>query len=255
MLNAILIGVVALIGFLECGIGNSMVQRPIVMGPLVGIILGDVQTGLAVGATLELAFMGTQAIGAALPPEITAGGILGTAFAITSGAGADVAVALALPIATVALLVKNTYYLIIRGALLHASDRCAEKGDYKGVERYHLFSYLSYVVVMAVIIALCFQAGSPAVEAFLAIVPQFIMDGLSVASGVLPALGFAMLANMLLNKKVAPFFMIGFVLAAYLGMPVLGIAILGVMIALVMAMGGNNSGNTTVAEVAEDDDF
>lgn len=81
-------------------------------------------------------------------------------------------------------------------------------------------------------------------------VPQFIMDGLSVASGVLPALGFAMLANMLLNKKVAPFFIIGFVLAAYLGMPVLGIAILGVMIALLL-MNGNNSG----VEVSEDEDF
>ena len=71
-----------------------------------------------------------------------------------------------------------------------------------------------------------------------------------MASGVLPALGFAMLANMLLNKKVAPFFIIGFVLAAYLGMPVLGIAILGVMIALLL-MNGNNSG----VEVSEDEDF
>lgn len=252
MLNTILIGLVALFGFLECGIGNSMVQRPIVLGPLVGIILGDVQTGLAVGATLELAFMGSQAIGAALPPEITAGGILGTAFAITSGSGADVAVALALPLATVALLVKNTYYLIIRSALLHASDKCAERGDANGVARLHLFSFLSYAVVMAVIIAVCFYAGSPAVEAFLAIIPQFVMDGLSVASGVLPALGFAMLANMLLNKKVAPFFMIGFVLAAYLGMPVLGIAILGVMIALLITMA---SGNNIAMEVSEDEDF
>ena len=252
MLNTVLIGLIALFGFLECGIGNSMVQRPIVLGPLVGIILGDVQTGLAVGATLELAFMGSQAIGAALPPEITAGGILGTAFAITSGAGADVAVALALPLATVALLVKNTYYLIIRSALLHASDRCAERGDYKGVANLHMFSFLSYAVVMALIIAVCFHAGSPAVEAFLAAVPDFVMDGLSVASGVLPALGFAMLANMLLNKKVAPFFMIGFVLAAYLGMPVLGIAILGVMIALVMVNGNTNN---KAAEVSEDEDF
>ena len=49
---------------------NSMIQRPIVMGPLVGLVLGDVNAGLAVGATLELAFMGNVTIGAALPPEI-----------------------------------------------------------------------------------------------------------------------------------------------------------------------------------------
>lgn len=87
MIQTILIGIVAFIGFLECGLGNSMIQRPIVMGPLVGLVLGDFQTGLVVGATLELAFMGNVTIGAALPPEITAGGILGTALAISVGGG------------------------------------------------------------------------------------------------------------------------------------------------------------------------
>ena len=188
MMSALLVGLVALFGFLECAIGNSMVQRPIVMGPLVGLVLGDLQTGLLVGATLELAFMGNVTIGAALPPEITAGGILGTAFAITSGSGADVALALALPIATVALLVKNTYYLVVRSWFLHRADRYVEAGDDKGVARMHLLSFWSYAIVMSVIIAACFYAGSPAVEAFLAVIPQFVKDGLSVAAGILPAL-------------------------------------------------------------------
>ena len=78
LVKTLLIALVSFIGFLECGVGNSMIQRPIVMGPLVGLVLGDVNAGLAVGATLELAFMGNVTIGAALPPEITAGGILGT---------------------------------------------------------------------------------------------------------------------------------------------------------------------------------
>ena len=76
LVKTLLIALVSFIGFLECGVGNSMIQRPIVMGPLVGLVLGDVNAGLAVGATLELAFMGNVTIGAALPPEITAGGIL-----------------------------------------------------------------------------------------------------------------------------------------------------------------------------------
>ena len=35
MLETFFIGIVAFIGFLECGLGNSMIQRPIVMGPQV----------------------------------------------------------------------------------------------------------------------------------------------------------------------------------------------------------------------------
>lgn len=257
-MQVFLVGLVAFIGFLECGLGNGMVQRPIVMGPLVGLVLGDLPTGLQVGATLELAFMGTQAIGAALPPEITAGGVLGTALAITSGNGVDAALALALPIATLALLIKNAYYLIVRGWMLHMSDACAERGDAVGVSRWHWLSFLSYALVMAVICAAAFWAGGPAVQAFLDVIPQFVKDGLTVAAGILPALGFALLGSMLVNDDVVPYFFVGFLLAAYLKLPVLGVALLGVMLVLLMLKGNKLApAPATVAseEVPEDEDF
>lgn len=257
-MQAVVVGIIAFIGFLECGLGNSMIQRPIVMGPLVGLALGDLSTGLEVGATLELAFMGTQAIGAALPPEITAGGILGTAFAISSGAGVDAALALCLPIATFALLIKNAYYLIVRPVMLHASDKCAAEGNATGVAVWHLTSFLSYAAIMAIICGVAFAAGGPAVEALLGVIPQFVKDGLSAAAGILPALGFALLASMLVNKDVAPYFFIGFLLAAYLELPVLGIALLGVLL-VVLLINGNKLAPATAAtatsEELEDEDF
>ena len=39
-------------------------KRQIVLGPLVGLILGDLQMGIVVGATLELAFLGQVSVGA-----------------------------------------------------------------------------------------------------------------------------------------------------------------------------------------------
>lgn len=257
-MQALIIGIIAFIGFLECGVGNSMIQRPIVMGPLVGLALGDLNTGLQVGATLELAFMGTQAIGAALPPEITAGGILGTAFAITSGSGVDVALALALPIATLALLIKNAYYLIVRTWLLHLSDKYAKAGDAGGVSRMHMLSFLSYALVMAVICGVAFYVGGPAVEAFLDVIPDFVKRGLTVAAGILPALGFALLATMLVNDDVAPFFFVGFLLSAYLNIPVLGIALLGVLLVILLLKGNKLAPSTIAAsttEELEDEDF
>ena len=38
--------------------GMAMLSRPIVVAPLAGLLLGDVQTGLIVGASLESIFMG-----------------------------------------------------------------------------------------------------------------------------------------------------------------------------------------------------
>ncbi len=38
--------------------GSTMWNRPIVVAPLVGLALGDLDTGIKLGATLELVFMG-----------------------------------------------------------------------------------------------------------------------------------------------------------------------------------------------------
>ena len=103
MQAAILVGLaMAVLWFLEKLGGTPMVIRPIVVSPVIGALLGDLQTGVMVGATLELVFMGAIQIGAAVPPDVLVGAGLGTAFAIQSGQGADIALALALPIAILA---------------------------------------------------------------------------------------------------------------------------------------------------------
>ena len=199
---------------------------------------------------------GNVTIGAALPPEITAGGILGTALAIVSGNGTEAALALALPIATVALLIKNTFYLTARSWFLHKSDKYAAEGNAAGVNAMHMISFLSYDIVMSLVIAICFYCGSDAVQSFLAIIPAFIIRGISVAAGILPALGFAMLGKILISPKVAPYFLLGFLLAAYLNVPVLGIALLGVIIvALMLVNDQNKPNNTAVVDGGADDDF
>ena len=54
--------------------------------------------------------------------------------------------------------------------------------------------------------------------------------GLTVASGMLPALGFAILLRQMPLKKHGYFLLAGFVMAAYLGMGMLAIAMVGVVI-------------------------
>ena len=173
-----------------------------------------------------------------------------------SGNGTEAALALALPIATVALLIKNTYYLTARSWFLHKSDKYAAEGNAAGVDAMHMISFLSYDIVMSLVIAICFYCGSDAVQSFLAIIPAFIIRGISVAAGILPALGFAMLGKILISPKVAPYFLLGFLLAAYLNVPVLGIALLGVIIvALMLVNDQNKPNNTAVVDGGADDDF
>lgn len=235
MIQALLLGVVAFIAQSEYALGTSLLSRPIVTGLLTGLVLGDVQTGVIMGATLELAFIGSFSVGASIPPDVVTGGILGVAFAITAGAGTETALLLGLPIATLTLIVKNIYLGLLIPALSHKADAMAEKGNTRGIESIHLLSGLGLSFMLAVIVTVSFLAGSHAVKSLLDTIPEFIKHGLSVATGIIPALGFAMLARLLINKKVVPYFFLGFVLMAYLKIPVTGIAILGAIIGVIMA--------------------
>lgn len=64
------------------GYGYWMISRPIFAGPLIGLIMGDLPTGLIVGASVELMFMGVLPIGGSVPPNAQIAGIIGTIYAI-----------------------------------------------------------------------------------------------------------------------------------------------------------------------------
>ena len=70
----------------------------------------------------------------------------------------------------------------------------------------------------------------------------------------MPALGFAMLARLLLNKDITPFLFLGFAVTVYLKVPLTGMAILGAIIAVIMVNINKNS-ILNVAGGVEDEDF
>ena len=54
----LLSGFIAFLILENYGYGYWMVSRPIFAGPLIGLVLGDIQTGLLVGGSVELMYMG-----------------------------------------------------------------------------------------------------------------------------------------------------------------------------------------------------
>jgi fructoselysine and glucoselysine-specific PTS system IIC component len=138
----------------------------------------------------------------------------------------------------------------------HKADTYAEKADYKGVERMHLFAGFGLSLMLALVVTLSFLVGSKTVSNLLEMIPEFIQHGLSVATGLIPALGFAMLARLLINKQVAPYFFLGFALAAYLSIPVTGVAIFGAILAVIVVniMNVRSAVQTNTGEVIDDDE-
>ncbi|NMF06524.1 PTS mannose/fructose/sorbose/N-acetylgalactosamine transporter subunit IIC [Clostridium beijerinckii] len=255
MLQIVLIFLVACFGYSDYFTGKTLQTRPLVLCPLVGLIMGDLQAGCIIGATLELAFMGAVGVGAALPPEVVSGGILGTAFAIVGHKDAGMAVALGLPIAMLVMLLRNFLFIAIVPLFANRADKYALEGDIKGVSRMHWYGGIfGMYLPLAILTALSFYLGSSVMETILNSIPQFIQDGLTISAGILPALGFAILLRMIMNKKVAAFLFIGFVLTAYLKLPVLGVAIMAICVVLVMVL-NNDQKDTKVMEAELDEDF
>ena len=137
MFQAILLGLVAMIGNAEYLFGTCLLSRPIVMGTLTGIVLGDIPTGVSLGATLELAFMGAFSIGASIPPEMISGTVLGTAFTITTGAGPETALTVGLPVASLVLIAKNIGMVFILPPFVHKADDYAKQGNMRVVALMH----------------------------------------------------------------------------------------------------------------------
>lgn len=58
--QTILIGILYFISQMDGFFGTSLIGRAIIMGPLTGLIMGDVASGVMIGGTLELAFIGAD---------------------------------------------------------------------------------------------------------------------------------------------------------------------------------------------------
>lgn len=246
----ILSAFIALLILENYGYGYWMISRPIFAGPLIGLLLGDLPTGLLVGGSVELMYMGVIPVGGSVPPNAQIAGILSTVFAILNGGNAEIGIALALPIGLLAqLLIMFAWNINI--ILIHRADAYVESGDYKKVQWVHLSGLIIFFLVFFIPTFLAIHFGSEFVNNVVAAMPAILTDGLKVASGIMPAVGMAMLLKMMNMKRYWPFFAIGFVFSVYLGLNVLAISIIS--FAVVAAI--NTMRRKPESDGFDDDDF
>lgn len=212
------------------GYGYWMISRPIFAGPLIGLILGDIKTGLFVGATIELMYMGILPIGGSVPPNAQIAGTISTVFAITSG-NADLGIALALPIGTLAqLLIMLAWNINIY--LMHKADHYIDQGNIRAIEKIHLLGIPIFFIVFFIPSFLAIYFGSDFVSSLVAAMPKVFSDGISMAAKLLPAVGMAMLLKMMDFKKYWCFFLGGLILVGYLNLNQTAIALIALVISV-----------------------
>ena len=234
IVQSVIVGVIYLVlGFLEEYLSFPMCSRPMVVGSVIGFFLGDLKTGVMIGASLELVFMGAVQIGASTPPDSLVGTAVGTAFAIIMHADVEVALALAVPIGILQQMVKYLVYFF-RATTMHKVEEFAEAGDFGKITRFHFGHCALYAALYGLIAFVSLQFGAGAMQALVEKIPAIIITGLGAASQMLPAVGFAVLMNMLWDNRLCVFLFFGFILSVYLNLPIIAIAGIAATIGIVM---------------------
>ncbi len=234
--NAIVIGFIGVICMLDSRLlGRMNFERPLITCTFVGIALGNIPVGLAVGASVELMSLGIVNIGGALPPDMCMAAIITSAYAILTSATTETALALAVPIAVLGQIIGVVGRTVL-GMLTHVADHAIEQGDFRKAQRLHIvWGTLIYSLLYFVPIFLAIYAGTGTVEAIVSMIPGWLTNGLNLGTKFLTAYGLALLLSTMLNKEMTIFFFLGFFTVGYLGLDITAIAIFATILALILS--------------------
>ena len=196
----------------------SSAGSPVFAGFITGLVMGDLKTGLFIGASLQLTVLGVGTFGGASRIDATSGAVLATAFSVAQGIKPEIAIAtIAVPVATLL-----TYFDILgrmsTTAFAHRIDAAIERFDYKGIERNYLLGAIPWALSRALPVFFALAFGGKFVQSIVDLVQQYqwVANGLTLAGRMLPGLGFAILLHYLPVKRHLHYLALGFGLTAML---------------------------------------
>lgn len=224
VLQAILVGLVYYMGSSCWLIGYLTVTRPFIAATLVGIIMGQPVEGAVIGASIQLIYMGWMSVGGSQPSDACMAGTLATALALGSNMDVNVALTLAVPLGIIGSVVwigRNTFNVFI----LHMADKAASEGKAKSMFIYNtLLPQIILLLITFVPVSLAAYFGTAGVAHVMQFVGDNILGILGTIGGVLPAVGIALTLKIVMKGGAIPYFFLGFMLAAYLGISLVGVA-------------------------------
>ncbi|MGL5434574.1 MAG: PTS mannose/fructose/sorbose/N-acetylgalactosamine transporter subunit IIC [Lachnospiraceae bacterium] len=221
--------VIVLSGYMlyDHGTGRQLVGRePVMIAILMGLIMGDLQTALIIGGTLQLMSLGVAGMGGASVPEYGMAAMVGIFLAARNGLDTGTAVTVGLPVGMLGMQL-DVLVKMLNNVWAHMEKKYLHERNYKKMQLVFLLSIFTFALKYMVPVTVVVFFGPAIVEVILNVLPTWFLSGLSVAGGMLPVVGICMLMNFMPLKKYFSFIIAGFVFSAYLGLPILGVAFLG----------------------------
>ncbi len=208
-------------------------HRPLIACTVIGLILGDLKTGIILGGTLGLIALGWMNVGAAQSPDSALASIISAILVIVGQQSITTGIAIALPVAA-AGQVLTVFARTITVVFQHAADKAAEEARFRTIDILHVSALgvqALRVAIPALIVSLFVSADM--VSNMLNAIPEFVTRGLQIAGGFIVVVGYAMVLRMMGVKYLMPFFFLGFLAGGYFDLSLLAFGGVGVIMALV----------------------
>lgn len=247
VVSMILVLIVAFLAGIEGILDEFQFHQPLVACTLIGLVTGNLEAGIVLGGSLQMIALGWANIGAAVAPDAALASVASAIILVLGGqgvAGVSTAIAVAIPLAVAGLFLT----MIVRTlsvACVHQMDAAAENGNIKGVELWHIIAIVMQGLRITIPAAALLVIPAETVQNFLGSMPAWLTDGMAIGGGMVVAVGYALVINMMATREVWPFFIIGFCLAAISDLTLIALGAIAISIALIylkLTEGGSASG-------------
>lgn len=247
IIQMILVVIVAFLAGMEGVLDQFHFHQPVIACTLIGLVTGNLLPCLILGGTLQMIALGWANIGAAVAPDAALASVASAIILVLGGqgrGGVSSAIAIAVPLAVAGLLL-TIIVRTIATAFVHFMDAAAKEGDFRKVELWHIIAIAMQGIRIAIPAALILAIGEGPVRGLLESMPIWLTDGLAIGGGMVVAVGYAMVINMMATREVWPFFALGFVLATISEITLIGLGAIGVALALIyLALSKQGSGSS-----------
>ncbi|WP_047998905.1 PTS mannose/fructose/sorbose transporter subunit IIC [Lactiplantibacillus herbarum] len=252
-IQMILVVIVAFLAGMEGILDEFHFHQPVVACTLIGLVTGQLVPCIILGGSLQMIALGWSNVGAAVAPDAALAAIASAIILVLGGqgrAGVSSAIAIAVPLAVAGLLL-TIIARTLATLIAHVMDRAAEEGSFAKIDLWQIIAICMQGLRIAIPAALILAVGAAPVRSMLNAMPAWLTDGLSIGGGMVVAVGYAMVINMMASREMWPFFALGFVLAAVSEITLIGLGAIGVAMALIylnlskMGGSGNGGGSNT----------
>lgn len=248
----ILVVIIAFLAGMEGILDQFQFHQPLVACTLIGLACGQLEAGVVLGGTLQMIALGWANIGAAVAPDAALASVASAIILMLGGqgiAGVDTAIAVAVPLA-VAGLFLTMLARTLAVPIVHEMDKAAEQANFGKVEMWQWIGICMQGLRIAIPAAALLFIPADIVRGFLESMPAWLTEGMTVGGGMVVAVGYAMVINMMATREVWPFFIIGFCIAAISSLTLMAIGLIALAIALIYLKLTETSGSTAAGAPA-----